>query len=125
MDNDNALNAAIGEQIARIRLQKGRSQRSIAMELGYTPACISMYEKGQRNIPMRFLQAFADMMEVDVVDILTFASLREKRWMAVVEADDTGLFARLPDAIVKALHIKEGDSLSIEHDEGGIFLKKI
>ena len=64
----------MSNKIEYYRKQKGWSQKELSERIGVVQSCISMYEKGKRNLPLTMAQRFAvvfgcslnDLFEIDL-----------------------------------------------------------
>lgn len=63
------------ERIARnlqsLRLEKGLTQDQVAATSGISQTFFSQVETGKRNVSVDTLQSIADVLGVDIVDLLT------------------------------------------------------
>lgn len=53
----------IGENIRRIRKQKGLIQEYVAQKVGITPSMLCQIEKGNKNLTLQRGKAIADVLE--------------------------------------------------------------
>lgn len=60
----------IGQNIRRIRLEKGMSQTDLALAMDTTKAAVSRWETGERVIRLDSLLRLADVLNVPLPDIL-------------------------------------------------------
>lgn len=60
----------VGTNIRRRRNEIGLSQNQLAFEAGVTREFINKVESGKYNISLRVLQNVADILEVEVRDLL-------------------------------------------------------
>ena len=60
----------IGLRFKLFRTTAGMSQREVADKLGVTVNFLSMIERGRRNPTVRFLQEFADVVQVPAAALL-------------------------------------------------------
>lgn len=58
--------------VREIRLSKGLSQEYMAEQLGVSQAGYANWEKGKRDLSYNNLVRISDIMEVDIVDIITW-----------------------------------------------------
>lgn len=62
------------ERIARnlqsLRLKKGLTQDQVAATAGISQTFFSQVETGKRNVSVDTLQSIADVLDVDIVDLL-------------------------------------------------------
>lgn len=66
--------AVIGERLRRSRLWHGRSQRSLAKQIGVTQASLSNYELGKRDLPLSVAVGIASALQMSL-DHLTSLEL--------------------------------------------------
>jgi len=64
-------NLTIGQNIAKFRKLKDFKAFDIAERLGMKEATYTKYERGETAITIDFVQKVADVLEVDVLQILT------------------------------------------------------
>lgn len=69
--NMKSLNKKLGEQLRKIRLEKGMSQGDIAKKLGVHRSYISGVERGIRNPTVKNLERLADALGVDPRNLLS------------------------------------------------------
>lgn len=65
------LTKKLGEQLRKIRIQKGMSQGDIAKKLGVHRSYISGIERGIRNPTVKNLERLADALGVDPRNLLS------------------------------------------------------
>ena len=65
------LTKKLGEQLRKIRLQKGMSQGDIAKKLGVHRSYISGIERGIRNPTVKNLERLADALGVDPRNLIS------------------------------------------------------
>lgn len=65
------LTKKLGEQLRRIRIQKGMSQGDVAKKLGVHRSYISGIERGIRNPTVKNLERLADALSVDPRNLLS------------------------------------------------------
>ena len=58
---------SIGNQLKKVRLERGLSQREVAEALGVEQNYISRYESGQRQMDIQTLEALANILNVRFV----------------------------------------------------------
>ncbi|MBI5077948.1 MAG: helix-turn-helix transcriptional regulator [Candidatus Yonathbacteria bacterium] len=66
-----SLNKKLGEQLRKIRLEKGMSQGDIAKKLGVHRSYVSGVERGIRNPTVKNLERLADALGVDPRNLLS------------------------------------------------------
>ena len=69
-----SLKATFGVNLQRIRRQQGLSQEELASRAGLARAYLSGAEAGRRNATMDTVEALAEVLGVDPVDLLTTPS---------------------------------------------------
>jgi len=62
----------LGQNIRKYRKAKGLKQAQLALALDCTYEFISKIENGQRYISLRKLFELADILEVDIKDLMNF-----------------------------------------------------
>ena len=62
----------LGENIQKYRKAKGLKQLNLAIALDCTYEYISRVEKGQKYLSLRKIFELADILEVDVKDLMDF-----------------------------------------------------
>lgn len=65
------LQKIVSTNIKRIRLQKGLSQEELAGICGYHRTYVGSVERGERNITLSTLEAFADALSIDPRELLS------------------------------------------------------
>jgi len=60
----------IGVLLRQVRLDAGKSQKQCAKALSCSAGRISLYERGQRDIPLPELEALADFLDVPITHFL-------------------------------------------------------
>lgn len=63
--------ATFGENIRRIRLERGYNQLQFAELLGSNQSVVSAWERGYRNPPLETVQDVADILHVPVSSLIT------------------------------------------------------
>jgi len=69
------------ESIKELRIIRGTSQANLATKSGLTQECVSLIEKGQRKAKDETLEALAEALGVDVVE-LTIGQMLESQGIA-------------------------------------------
>lgn len=64
------LQRTVGEQVRRIRSERGLSQEQLADELGVHRTYMGGVERGERNLTLRSVERLADRLGVDVLVLL-------------------------------------------------------
>lgn len=62
----------VGENIKRIRLEQGASQKQLAFEAGVSRELISQIERGQTNVTHDVLHAVAGALAVPMKELYEF-----------------------------------------------------
>ena len=65
--------AMFGDRLRELRNERGLSQKALAVELGYSPSTIALYELGQRQPDLEMLKHIAAFFTV-TMDYLSGAS---------------------------------------------------
>lgn len=60
-----------GERLRRLRKAQDLSQADIAKRVGITPAAVSNYELGKRELPLSTAVAVAAVFNIDVCELVT------------------------------------------------------
>ncbi|MEM9068565.1 MAG: short-chain fatty acyl-CoA regulator family protein [Myxococcota bacterium] len=93
-------NAAMGQRLRELRLQRGLQQGEVARRLGISPAYLSLIEKGKRTVQLPIL---FEALELYGVSMETFmSSLGQGRV-------DDGLAQLLDEPLLRSLNLSEGD----------------
>ena len=66
------LQIRLGENLRRIRVERGLSQEGFADLLGYHRTYVGGLERGERNISLRSLERIAETLECDPVSLLSW-----------------------------------------------------
>lgn len=66
----------VGSAIKACREARGVSQRRLADTVGCTSAYVSLIEREMRDPRVSMLKAIADALDVSLLELLTFASLK-------------------------------------------------
>src|SRR5262245_13342447 len=93
-------NAAIGQRLRQLRLERGARQADVAKALGISPAYLNLIEKGKRTVQFPFLWKALQYFEEDLDAFM--GSLGEKR-------PDDALAKLLDDPLAKTLDLDEDD----------------
>ncbi|QZN86532.1 helix-turn-helix transcriptional regulator [Cellulomonas sp. C5510] len=64
------LQRVVGEQVRRVRAERGLSQEALADALGVHRTYLGAVERGERNLTLRTVERLADRLAVDVRDLL-------------------------------------------------------
>ena len=73
----------VGQQVRRWRVRRHLSQEGLARAVGVHQASISNYEAGRRDLPVSTMIRIADVLQVDLNELLNHATRR-----AVIESAD-------------------------------------
>jgi len=65
------LLATLGDNVKRIRQEKGMSQEALADAAGMHRTFISLIERRGRNVTLGVVEALANALEVKVADVLS------------------------------------------------------
>jgi len=64
------IKKTVGKNMRRLREGAGMTQQEIADKMGVTRCAVTLYETGRNNIPLHKAYEFADIMGVEINDIL-------------------------------------------------------
>jgi transcriptional regulator with XRE-family HTH domain len=95
----------IGEQIRRLRSDRGLSMRAFAAQTGFSPSFISQIENGQVSPSMGSMQKIAETLGVSLGEFFAAAETRDE---LIVRADDR----RRMDSTWTDAHIEALGSMS-------------
>lgn len=68
---DGELQRMVGENLRRLRTERGLSQEAFADQLGFHRTYVGGVERGERNLTLRTVERLADILGVDPLDLLT------------------------------------------------------
>lgn len=68
---DGDLQRTVGENLRRLRTERGLSQEAFAQELGYHRTYVGGLERGERNMTLRTVERLATVLGVEAIDLLT------------------------------------------------------
>jgi transcriptional regulator with XRE-family HTH domain len=68
---DGDLQRTVGENVRRLRTERGQSQETFAHEVGFHRTYIGGVERGERNLTLRSVERLADILGVEPLDLLT------------------------------------------------------
>jgi transcriptional regulator with XRE-family HTH domain len=74
MKKDELLNE-FGARIRQLRSEKKWSQEKLSFATGFHRTYIGMIERGERNISLLNIAAFAKVFELNLADLLDFRSI--------------------------------------------------
>ena len=64
----------VGENIKRVRKEKGITQKELAEKLGITQAAVCHFESSDKTVPMKFrlstLEKLAEALDVELTDLI-------------------------------------------------------
>ena len=69
MKDKRTVNKILGENIKRVRTEKGVSRKELAEKLGVSEVSISTYENGQKQPPLEKIFSIADFLKVSVASL--------------------------------------------------------
>ena len=62
----------VGENIKRIRNERGFTQKELSKKIGTTQQNLAQYENGKRNPKIETIYKIADALEVDISELLEY-----------------------------------------------------
>jgi len=65
-----SLKSIVAQNIKKLRYQRGLSQEKLAAMCGYHRTYVGAVERGERNITLATLEAFANALSVDPRELL-------------------------------------------------------
>lgn len=65
------LQRALGENVRAIRTQRGLSQEDLGEHLGLHRTYIGGVERGERNLTLRTVERFAELLDIDPLALLS------------------------------------------------------
>ena len=98
-------NAAIGQRLRQLRLERGARQADVAKALGISPAYLNLIEKGKRTVQFPFLWKALQYFEEELESFM--GSLGERR-------PDDALAKLLDDPLAKTLDLDEDDVAKLQ-----------
>ena len=72
---DGDLQRTVGENLRRLRTERGLSQEAFAHEVGFHRTYVGGVERGERNLTLRSVERLADLLGVEPMDLLTVRPL--------------------------------------------------
>lgn len=79
----------LAEDIIRLRVNRGWSQKELAKKLGTRQANVSRLEHGQANPTLQTLRKLSEVFEVELVVRLSEARQMPAHYLDIVQADPT------------------------------------
>ncbi len=95
--------------VLKIRKQKGYSQEYMASKLGMKQAGYALIEREERGLQYQLLLQIADILELDIVDIITYSEInnnknKKTRILVEIELTDEELEEmRLKEKVLKSI----------------------
>ena len=68
---DGELQRTVGENLRRLRTERGLSQEAFADQLGFHRTYVGGVERGERNLTLRTIERLADILGVEPLELLT------------------------------------------------------
>ena len=68
---DGELQRTVGENLRRLRNERGLSQEAFADQLGFHRTYVGGVERGERNLTLRTVERLADILGVEPLELLT------------------------------------------------------
>jgi transcriptional regulator with XRE-family HTH domain len=68
---DGELQRTVGENLRRLRTERGLSQEAFADQLGFHRTYVGGVERGERNLTLRTVERLADILGVEPLELLT------------------------------------------------------
>ena len=68
---DGELQRTVGDNLRRLRTERGLSQEAFADELGFHRTYVGGVERGERNLTLRTVERLADILAVEPLELLT------------------------------------------------------
>ena len=65
----------VGENIKRIRNERGFTQKELSKKIGTTQQNLAQYENGKRNPKIETIYKIADALEVDISELLEYKTI--------------------------------------------------
>lgn len=65
------LQRTVGENLRRLRTERGLSQEAFADELGFHRTYVGGVERGERNLTLRTVERLAEILAVEPLELLT------------------------------------------------------
>jgi len=86
----------IGEYLKNLRLERGLSQRGLALKMNVSNASISDIEKGNQNPKVDMLALFADALNVDLGKLIAIQQEKEHLYNLDKDKIEVDLSMRIP-----------------------------
>jgi transcriptional regulator with XRE-family HTH domain len=71
MEGDGRLQRTVGENLRRLRTERGLSQEAFADQLGFHRTYVGGVERGERNLTLRSVERLAAVLDVEPLTLLT------------------------------------------------------
>jgi len=68
---DGDLQRTVGDNLRRLRTERGLSQEAFAHEVGFHRTYVGGVERGERNLTLRTVERLADVLGVQPLELLT------------------------------------------------------
>ena len=68
---DGELQRTVGDNLRRLRTERGLSQEAFADQLGFHRTYVGGVERGERNLTLRTVERLADILGVEPLELLT------------------------------------------------------
>lgn len=96
----------VGEKIKKYRKRLNISGKELAQKLGVTPALISYYEQGKRQVPLKTLMQISEIIKVPLEYLVTdkeyiaYSAYRGKGRITKEEKEEVALFQEIVDNLI-------------------------
>ena len=74
-----SINMAVGRNIKTLRTYKDITQAKLAQILGISIATMSLYEKGERSVPLEYLLTLSRVFNVKLDDLCSLTTFEERK----------------------------------------------
>jgi transcriptional regulator with XRE-family HTH domain len=71
MEAEGRLQRTVGENLRRLRTERGLSQEAFADQLGFHRTYVGGVERGERNLTLRSVERLAAVLDVEPLTLLT------------------------------------------------------